>query len=171
MFAKSVFSLVLGSALSLACFTVHAEDRSEVLERIKPVGQVAITGQPEPAAAKKAEKPAADPKPAAEAAKAEAAPAPAADPAPTAAPAQVAKSGESIYNTKCMACHMTGAAGAPKLDDKANWEARIAKGQDALYQSALNGTTKGMPPRGTCMDCSDDELKATVDWMVSQASK
>ncbi|MBF0256590.1 MAG: cytochrome c5 family protein, partial [Gammaproteobacteria bacterium] len=140
---------------------VQAEDRAEVLERIKPVAQVAVTGQPEPVAeAKPAAAPAAAP-----------ASAPAAAAAPAAEAPKVAQSGESIYNTRCMACHMTGAAGAPKLDDKANWEPRIAKGVDALYQSSINGTAKGMPPRGTCMDCSDDELKATVDFMLGQVNK
>ncbi|MEO5343325.1 MAG: c-type cytochrome [Gammaproteobacteria bacterium SHHR-1] len=168
MFAQSVAGLALGAALALSFSSLHAEDRSEVLQRIKPVGQVAITGQPEPAPAKQAEQPTA-----AAAAKAEpvqAAPAEDKQAAAASEGAKTASSGESIYNTKCMACHMTGAAGAPKLEDKANWEPRIAKGMDALYQSAFNGTAKGMPPRGTCMECSDDELKATVDYMVQQAS-
>jgi cytochrome c5 len=168
MFAQSIAAVALSAALALGATTVHAEDRSAVLERIKPVGQVAITGQPEPAAKPESE-PAAKP-----AAAPQAAAAPAAETAPAASPqvaqAGGAKSGESIYNTKCMACHMTGAAGAPKLEDKANWQPRIAKGKDALYLSAVNGTSKGMPPRGTCMECSDDELKATVDWMVQKAS-
>lgn len=144
-------SLTLVSSLALA-----EEDRSEVLERIKPVGTLSITGQP---AAKKAE-----PAPAAASA------APAKETAQTAAPAQTAAAdGESIYKKTCFACHATGAAGAPKLDDKANWAPRIAKGMDALYASSVNGTAKGMPPKGTCMTCSDAELKATVDYMVSQA--
>ena len=39
---------------------------------------------------------------------------------------------------------------------------------DALYSTAMNG--KGaMPPRGTAMDASDAQLKAAVDYMVSNA--
>ncbi len=76
--------------------------------------------------------------------------------------------GAKIYNTACFACHGTGAAGAPKLGDKAAWEARIATGTEALYQSAIKG--KGaMPPKGGSMNLSDDEVKAVVDHMISQS--
>lgn len=79
-----------------------------------------------------------------------------------------ARSGEEIYQTKCTACHASGAAGAPKLGDKAAWEPRIAKGLDTLHAGAINGFL-GMPPKGLCMDCSEDELKATVDYMVESS--
>lgn len=79
-----------------------------------------------------------------------------------------ARSGEEIYQAKCTTCHATGAAGAPKLGDKAAWEPRIGKGMDTLYASAISGFL-GMPPKGLCMDCSDDEIKATVDYMVDQS--
>ena len=79
-----------------------------------------------------------------------------------------ARSGEEIYQTKCVTCHGTGAAGAPKLGDKAAWEPRIGKGTDTLYASAISGFL-GMPPKGLCTDCSDDELKATVDYMLDQS--
>ncbi len=39
---------------------------------------------------------------------------------------------------------------------------------DTLYASAISGFL-GMPPKGLCMDCSDDELKATVDYMVEHS--
>jgi cytochrome c5 len=38
---------------------------------------------------------------------------------------------------------------------------------ETLYASTFNGLN-AMPARGTCMSCSDDELKAAVDWMVEQ---
>jgi cytochrome c5 len=155
-------SALLASLSIVSVSAIAADDRSEVLERIKRVGVVAVTGQPAPA-----EKPVAATKPAEPAATAPQA----AEAAPAAAPAaapQTAASGEARYKSTCLACHATGAAGAPKLEDKANWQPRIAKGMDALYQSAINGI-RAMPPRGTCGACSDDELKAVVDYMVSQA--
>ncbi len=79
-----------------------------------------------------------------------------------------ARTGEEIYNTKCMTCHATGAAGAPKLANIEEWAPRIAKGMDVLYASSINGLN-GMPPKGLCMDCSDDELKASVDYMVEKS--
>jgi len=89
----------------------------------------------------------------------------AAAPAAPAAP----RSGEAVYSTYCVACHMSGAAGAPKYGDAVAWAPRIAKGKDALYESTYNGLNGVMPARGTCMDCSDEELQATVDYMVAAA--
>lgn len=77
------------------------------------------------------------------------------------------RSGEDVYNSKCTACHLTGAAGAPKTGVADDWADRIAKGVDVLYTSAISGLN-GMPPRGLCMDCTDDELKAAVDYMLAQ---
>jgi cytochrome c5 len=76
------------------------------------------------------------------------------------------RSGETVYTTKCSSCHATGAAGAPKLGDAAAWTDRIGKGDDVLYANAINGYN-AMPAKGLCFDCSDDEIKAAVDHMVS----
>lgn len=76
------------------------------------------------------------------------------------------RSGSDVYNASCMACHSTGAAGAPKLGDKAAWSPLIAQGKPTLYEHAINGI-RGMPPRGTCMSCSDAEIEAAVDHMVA----
>jgi len=94
----------------------------------------------------------------------------AAAPAPEAAVAgaDAGPSGEAIYNKACVVCHGAGVAGAPKFGDTAAWEPRIAQGIDALLSTAING--KGaMPPRGTCMDCSDEDLKAAIEYMVSHS--
>ena len=78
------------------------------------------------------------------------------------------RSGEEVYNAACMACHTTGAAGAPKLGDVAAWADRIAKGTDALHDSGVNGLPgTGMMAKGGCMNCSDEEVMAAVDYMVT----
>jgi cytochrome c5 len=77
--------------------------------------------------------------------------------------------GQKIYQKSCQACHATGAAGAPKLGDKDAWAPRITKGNDALLSSVTNGL-KAMPPKGTCMSCSEDELRAAMEYMVGQGS-
>ena len=76
-----------------------------------------------------------------------------------------AADGKKIYDTKCFACHNTGVANSPKLGDKAAWEPRIATGMDAMLAVAIKGKG-GMPPKGTCMDCSDEDLKAAIQYMV-----
>ncbi|RLU00839.1 MAG: cytochrome c5 family protein [Ketobacter sp.] len=82
--------------------------------------------------------------------------------------AEAKKTPEDLYNTTCAACHGTGAAGAPKTGDAAAWTARIAQGNETLYNHAINGLNM-MPPRGTCAACSDDDIKAIVDYMVSKS--
>ena len=125
-------------------FSVSAQDlsdkqRAEIEERIKPVGEVCLEGDNT-----------------------------CGGPAVAAAGDSAARSGEDVYNAACMACHSTGAAGAPKLGDVAGWADRIAKGNDALYANALDGVAgTGMMAKGGCMSCSDEETKAAVDYMVA----
>jgi cytochrome c5 len=77
------------------------------------------------------------------------------------------RSGEQVYNTYCTACHSAGVLGAPKTGT-ADWTARIdAKGLDAVYANGVNGIG-AMPPKGTCADCSDDEIHAAIDFMRPQ---
>ena len=78
------------------------------------------------------------------------------------------RSGETVYNTICKACHDAGVAGAPKTGDKAAWAPRIATGQAALLKSAINGKN-AMPPRAGDPTLSDDELKAAVEFLVGKA--
>ena len=76
----------------------------------------------------------------------------------------------TVYQTFCMACHTTGANNAPVLGNKEAWAPRIAKGIDVLYTNAISGFNNGaMPVKGLCMACSDDEIKATVDHILSQS--
>ncbi|MAT83530.1 MAG: cytochrome c5 family protein [Gammaproteobacteria bacterium] len=79
-----------------------------------------------------------------------------------------AMSGEQVYNQFCGTCHNIGVAGAPKLGDVPAWEPRVAKGMDTLWDHTLNGFN-AMPAKGTCMGCSDDELRAALDYIVDQA--
>ena len=78
--------------------------------------------------------------------------------------------GKATFQQTCFACHGTGAAGAPKAGDKAEWAPRIAKGKATLYKHAIHGFkgSKGfMPAKGGRTDLSDDAVKAAVDYMVS----
>ena len=88
--------------------------------------------------------------------------------AATASAGGAAKSPEDIYNGSCMACHGTGAAGAPKMGDAAAWGPRIGKGIETLYTHAIGGFN-GMPPKGLCMGCSEDDIKGVVDYIVSKS--
>jgi cytochrome c5 len=73
------------------------------------------------------------------------------------------------YQSTCFACHGTGAAHSPEVGDVIEWEIRLEKGMDTLVQSAIKGLNGIMPPRGLCADCSDDQLKAIVEYMVAES--
>ena len=80
------------------------------------------------------------------------------------------RSGEEVYNSACVACHSSGAGGAPVVGNVAAWADRIAKGMDALHQSGLNGVAgTSMIARGGCMKCEDEEIIAAVNYMVENS--
>ena len=91
--------------------------------------------------------------------------------APAVEPVAVANDlGKKVYGNACSMCHAVGAAGAPKPGDQADWAPRIAQGMDVLYMHSIEGYTgaKGvMPARGGSTTLSDDEVKASVDYMVA----
>jgi cytochrome c5 len=108
-------------------------------ERIKPIGQVKVQSAQAVAQAPVVEEKPAAPKPPKE-----------------------------IYDTLCTTCHSIGVAGAPKFGDQAAWADRIAKGKEALVNSAINGLG-AMPPRGGG-NFTDEEIKATVEYMLEAVS-
>jgi cytochrome c5 len=128
---------------------------SAVAERLKPVGSVVIGEVPAPAAG-------AEPAGATPAVKSANG-----VPAKTAA-AGGAGAGKKLYDTVCVACHAAGIAGAPKTGDKAAWKPRIATGKEALYNSAVHGKN-AMPAKGGLASAPDADVKAAVDYLVSQA--
>lgn len=80
--------------------------------------------------------------------------------------------GQQTYESACFACHGTGAAGAPRIGDVADWSARIAQGRDVLIQHSLEGYMgdRGfMPAKGGQMHLEDDAVIAALDYMVSQS--
>ncbi|MDB6062650.1 MAG: cytochrome c5 [Verrucomicrobiaceae bacterium] len=78
------------------------------------------------------------------------------------------KTGEEVYTGTCTMCHGAGVGGAPKFGDKAAWKDRIAESLPTLHDHAIAGI-RAMPPKGTCAACSDDEVKAAVDYMVAHS--
>jgi cytochrome c5 len=77
------------------------------------------------------------------------------------------KDGPTVYNSVCGACHNTGVAGAPKIDAKGDWTARLGAGNNALYASVINGKN-AMPAKGGATSLSDDEIKGAVDYILSK---
>lgn len=124
----------------LALWAVSAQaatvDEAAIAERIKPVGQVCVSGQECKGVG-----------------------------AVAAAAGAAAMSADDVIGKYCGACHTAGVLGAPKMGD-ADWKARASAkgGLDGLLQSAIAGVNS-MPPKGTCGTCSDDELKSAIQKM------
>lgn len=120
----------------LALWAVNAQATTDeaIAERIKPVGQVCIAGQECQGNAVVA-----------------------------AAATGTARSADDIIVRHCTACHTSGLLGAPKIGDNAAWKARADEqgGMDGILAKAIAGIN-AMPPKGTCGDCSDDELRAAI---------
>jgi len=92
--------------------------------------------------------------------------------AQAAAASQVAYGGTTdgsvIYQNLCGACHGNGVGGAPTLSQSA-WASRIGQGKDTLYKHAIEGFTGSagvMPPKGGNPALSEEQIHATVDWML-----
>lgn len=128
-------------ALIMAATTNASTAEQQIAERIKPAGQVCVAGE-----------------------KCEGVQIASA----AATTGGAARSGEDIVTGKCAMCHGTGAAGSPKIGDAAAWKPRIAQGMDTLLKHALGGFN-AMPPKGTCADCSDAEIKSAIEYMVNKS--
>jgi cytochrome c5 len=73
--------------------------------------------------------------------------------------------GKAIYEGYCSGCHENGAGGAPKYGDTSAWDAVMKKGVEKVDDNAIHGFNS-MPAKGTCLSCSDDEIKQAVDYMI-----
>ncbi len=81
--------------------------------------------------------------------------------------AGVERTGEQLYQVTCVACHGTGAAGAPKLGDNAAWGPRLKLGLSGLLKSAIMGKN-AMPPKGGS-DATETELAHAIVYMANKS--
>ncbi|MDP1931727.1 MAG: c-type cytochrome [Gammaproteobacteria bacterium] len=145
VFSSSIRRIARFSMLALGVVfagSIAAQSSDQlVAERMKPIGEVCLAGQ---------------------------ACAGGAAPMVLAQAATAEFSAAAQYTQSCAMCHTPGVAGAPRLDNAAEWAARVAaKGRDTIVQNAITGIN-AMPPRGMCMTCTDENMAALVDYMLSQ---
>ena len=126
------------AVMALWAMSAQAATDEAIAERLKPVGEVCIQGEECAAAGAGA----------------------------AVAAGGAARSGADVYGKFCTACHSTGLLNSPKTGDSAAWNAKAeaSGGLDGLLKNAISGIN-AMPPKGTCADCSDDELKAAIQHM------
>lgn len=134
-----VFCIALPSLAQADCNHLSGNMSAQAIaERIKPVAVLAVEG----GEAKKAA-------------------------ASEAAQPLSADAGKTRYEATCKLCHDVGLAGAPKFRNKTDWKPRMEAGMEEMLKIAIQG--KGaMPPKGTCMQCSDEELRKTIEYMLPQ---
>jgi cytochrome c5 len=84
--------------------------------------------------------------------------------------AAAGRTGQQVYESICKACHGTGISGAPKFGDKVWVQLEKKEGIKELVKDAIKGE-RAMPPKGGCTDCSDDEVRAAVKYMIDSAKK
>lgn len=124
------------TVLALWAVSAQAATNDEIAKRLEPVGQVCVQGQECKGMAV------------------------------AAGGGGGAKSPDDVIAKHCNACHGTGLLGAPKIGDTAAWKDRADHqgGLDGLLAKAITGLN-AMPPKGTCADCSDAELKGAIEKM------
>ncbi|EMR12774.1 cytochrome c family protein [Methylophaga lonarensis MPL] len=74
--------------------------------------------------------------------------------------------GQQIVESVCAVCHATGMMDSPRTNKASDWAPRLEQGIETVYANAINGINM-MPARGGRPDLSDDEVKAAVDYMIS----
>jgi cytochrome c5 len=125
------------TVLALWAVSAQAATNDEIAKRLEPVGQVCVQGQ--------------------ECKGMEVA---------ASAGGGAAKTPDDVIAKHCNACHGSGLLGSPKIGDAADWGKRAKEqgGLDGLLAKAITGINS-MPPKGTCADCSDAELKGAISKM------
>jgi cytochrome c5 len=80
--------------------------------------------------------------------------------------------GRGLWLQTCRACHLSGVGGAPAVTDRAEWDKRLPKGEDSLYQSVLNGIRGEdgkyrMPPRGGNDRLTDAQVRLALEYKLA----
>jgi len=128
---------VPAAVLALWAVTAQATTDEAIAERLKPVGEVCIMGEECKGVG-----------------------------AVAAVAGGGARTADDIVTKHCSACHATGVLDAPKIGDTAAWKKRADEqgGLDGILAKAISGIN-AMPPKGTCADCTDDELREAIQKM------
>ena len=81
-------------------------------------------------------------------------------------------SGKTVFETNCAKCHDSFiggfTSGAPALGDQADWATLVPKGVDGLTETTIAGIGE-MDARGACAECSDEEIRAAVEYILEQS--
>jgi cytochrome c5 len=73
-----------------------------------------------------------------------------------------------VVDAVCVACHGTGASGAPRIGDRKAWAKRASEGLTSLTEHAIKGIRQ-MPPHGGSPNLTDLEIARAITYMVNQS--
>lgn len=74
------------------------------------------------------------------------------------------------YARSCHTCHANRASTAPLTGFAADWHPRLRQGKAVLLAHVRDGY-QGMPARGFCNDCSDQDFEALIAFMSTSEKK
>lgn len=77
--------------------------------------------------------------------------------------------GEKIFKEFCTNCHGKTpviAINAPLIGDREAWRKRRQLGLAILLKMAADGVG-AMPARGGCFECSDEQLRKTIEYILN----
>ena len=129
----------------------HEEESSDISaidlvgDRIRPIGQVALVGDPDVGVT------------------------PVASSVVTNT-VHAPLSGPQVYNDICYLCHTApGVGGAPVLGDAAAWAPRLSQPAELIQDHVINGyqgEAGYMPPKGGRLDLTDEEILEAIAFML-----
>jgi cytochrome c5 len=76
--------------------------------------------------------------------------------------------GKLTFEKYCSVCHQDGIAGAPKFRNAADWKPRLDKNTIDQLLAVANKGLNAMPVKGTCTECTDEDLKNAIQYMLPQ---
>jgi len=82
------------------------------------------------------------------------------------------QAGKKIFQEFCAACHAEKPLidlPAPRINDVKAWAALKQLGIENLLKLTINGVG-AMPARGGCFECSDEQLRETIHYILSVSS-
>ena len=79
------------------------------------------------------------------------------------------RTGQQVYDYACKTCHDRTTQGAPLPDDEIEWGLRAQKGIDVLMTHVKDGYLELMPEKGGCRNCSDEELRAGIMYIMERS--
>lgn len=83
-----------------------------------------------------------------------------------------AQAGKKIFKEFCASCHAAEPLidiNAPHIGDKRAWKGLSRSGMDAMLKITINGAG-AMPARGGCFECSDEQLRETINYILKQST-